>query len=54
MSDTSWSRDPVLGLVQAFHLDPSVGGPPLASPDGHLWWDGEQWRPRHEEGAPAA
>lgn len=27
----------------AYHDDPSEGGPPLASPDGHWWWDGRAW-----------
>ena len=30
----------------AYHDDPSEGGPPLASPDGHWWWDGSAWVPR--------
>ena len=43
MTDSTWSAPPVLGLVPLFHLDPAPDGPPLASPDGHWWWNGERW-----------
>ena len=49
MHSSSWSSTPIMGLVPLFHLDPAVGGPPLASPDGHWWWDGERWAPRSTE-----
>jgi hypothetical protein len=26
-----------------YHDDPTLGGPPLASPDGRWWWDGRAW-----------
>ena len=38
----------------AYHDDPSEGGPPLASPDGHWWWDGSAWVPRPDPELPAA
>jgi hypothetical protein len=38
----------------AYHDDPSEGGPPLASPDGHWWWDGSAWVPRPDPVEPAA
>jgi hypothetical protein len=44
MGDT-WGDTTSLGLVPHFHADPSLGGPPLASPDGHWWWDGAAWVP---------
>lgn len=46
MTDATWSDPPVLGLAPLFHLDPAVGGTPLASPDGHWWWDGQRWQVR--------
>ena len=42
MSDT-WGALPFLGSVAHFHTDPAEGGPPLASIDGHWWWDGHGW-----------
>ena len=44
MSDT-WTDLPFLGLVPHFHADPVEGGAPLASADGHWWWDGQAWKP---------
>ena len=38
----------------AYHDDPAEGGPPLVSPDGHWWWDGEVWVPRADSAEPAA
>jgi hypothetical protein len=37
-----------------YHDDPSLGGPPLASPDGHWWWDGRHWVPLTDPVQPAA
>jgi hypothetical protein len=37
-------------------VDPIEGGAPLASADGHWWWDGRRWTPVRQpggEGAPA-
>jgi hypothetical protein len=49
-----WSDPSALGPPAHFHLDPTLGGTPLASPDGHWWWDGERWLARATEGRPAA
>ena len=38
----------------AYHDDPCEGGPPLVSPDGHWWWDGDTWVPRRDPAEPAA
>lgn len=46
MNDT-WTTPPCLGVVPHFHADPSEGGVPLASADGHWWWDGTHWTPVH-------
>ena len=35
----------------AYHDDPSEGGPPLVSHDGHWWWDGDAWAPRPDPSA---
>jgi hypothetical protein len=40
---TIWSEPPVLGMAPLFHLDPSLGGPPLVTPDGHWRWEGDHW-----------
>ncbi|HYF71830.1 MAG TPA: hypothetical protein VD864_03360 [Nocardioides sp.] len=45
--DDTWTTLPVLGPVPDFHADPAVGGVPLASADGHWWWDGTRWTPVH-------
>lgn len=42
MSDT-WSPAPVLGLAGQCSVAPTVGGPPVVSPDGHWWWNGSEW-----------
>lgn len=39
---TNWSAP--APAPEPYHADPSPGGPPLVSPDGHWRWDGERWR----------
>jgi hypothetical protein len=41
--DETWTTLPM--LAEAFHADPALGGAPLASADGHWWWDGTHWTP---------
>jgi hypothetical protein len=56
MGDNSWATEPFLGLVPHFHADPVEGGAPIASVDGHWWWDGQAWQPlvaNDEQPAPA-
>lgn len=38
-----WSDPAVLGMTPLFHLDPSLGGPPLVTPDGHWRWQRDHW-----------
>lgn len=45
--DDTWTSPPCLGPVPHFHADPAEGGVPLASADGHWWWDGTHWTPVH-------
>ncbi|CAI9412498.1 hypothetical protein [Nocardioides sp. T2.26MG-1] len=45
--DETWTSQPCLGPVPDFHADPALGGAPLASADGHWWWDGSRWTPVH-------
>ena len=40
-----WSAVPFLGMLPHFHADPAEGGVPLASQDGHWWWNGRRWTP---------
>lgn len=42
---STWGTLPCLGLLPDFHTDPTEGGAPLVSLDGHWWWDGQAWRP---------
>jgi hypothetical protein len=50
MSDTdnTWGTLPFPGLLPDFHADPTEGGAPLVSLDGHWWWDGHAWTPLAE------
>ena len=43
MSHTTWSSHPGSGAASPYHLDPSPGGAPVVSPDGHWRWDGDHW-----------
>ena len=54
MSEASWAGQPVLGAAPFFHHGTHLCGASLASPDGHWWWDGEQWRARDAESPTAA
>jgi hypothetical protein len=53
-TETTWTTMSCLGLVPHFHGDPVEGGAPLASADGHWWWDGTHWTPVHLPGPVAA
>ena len=39
----SWTSSSFLGSAPHFHSDPSMGGPPMISGDGHWRWNGERW-----------
>ena len=42
----------MLAAPAPFHPDPTPGGPPQVSTDGHWWWDGKAWV--HVHHAPTA
>jgi hypothetical protein len=54
MDDYSWGATPFLGLVPHFHADPTQGGAPLPSADGHWWWTGLHWTPVQQPAAQGA
>ncbi len=48
MSHTSWSATAPMGSASPYHLDPSPGGAPVCSPDGHWRWAGDHWELRDD------
>lgn len=42
MSHTSWDGTP-MGSAPPYHQDPSPGGAPVLSPDGHWRWAVDHW-----------
>ncbi len=48
MSHTSWSSTAAMGSGSPYHQDPSPGGAPVLTPDGHWRWAGDHWELRDD------
>ena len=53
MSHTSWSSTAPMGSGSPYHQDPSPGGAPVLTPDGHWRWAGDHWELRDDPDADA-